>query len=135
MPWARGSLALTGRPQPADTACEMSWRERVHPRRGSNSVVVAPNTWMRKRDRTVGAAAFAVLNAAAWVAILLGVLARPHLTLGQQAGFVAFFLGVAAASVALAVRLTRVGLWMGQDQVIVKGPTWTWRLALSDVER
>lgn len=92
---------------------------------------------MRKRGRAAGAAALALLNAAAWVGILFAAVGNSHLTRthGERVAAVVFFLLVVVASVAFAARLARVGVRIGADGVVVKGPMRTWRLALSDIIR
>jgi hypothetical protein len=104
---------------------------------GPSSPAVAPHTWIRKRRRTVGFAVYAYLLSAFWIAMIFDVTGKraTYEHNGGLAVFVLFFLALAGASAALGVRFARSGLWISADEILVRGPLRTKRIATHDVER
>ncbi len=94
-----------------------------------------PEAWIRRRGRTWRFAGFAMANSAFWIWLLVDVTDKPVFLAhnGGLAPFASFFLGVAACSGALAWRMARSGLWIEPDEVVVRGPLRTRRLAPGEV--
>jgi hypothetical protein len=99
-------------------------------------LAIAPGRWIRKTKRTRGGAFFALAFALAWAAIFFVALGNPHLdkTAGEYIGFGVFFFGGAAIGVLYARRVSRAGLLVTRDGVVIRGPVKTWTVSLADAE-
>jgi hypothetical protein len=103
---------------------------------GSDTVVVAPRTWLRNRRRTRVWASLAT----AWSVAILAVMALPGALPGAGATAAtvavdALHLLVAAPGAVLAWRVARAGLWVGPDAIVIHGPFATRTIALPDATR
>lgn len=97
----------------------------------------APRTWLRKRRRTRFFAGYAFVLSAFWIALLVDVEGN-RLTYERNGGLVLFvllFLALAAASAWLGVRVARCGLWIGADEIAVRGPLRTSHIPTGSAER
>jgi hypothetical protein len=104
---------------------------------GPSSPALAPDTWIRRRRRTIGFATYSFLLSAFWIAMIFDVAGKKatYEHNGGLAVFVLFFLALAGASAALGVRFARSGLWVSADGVVVRGPLRTKRITTHDIER
>jgi hypothetical protein len=101
----------------------MTLQWRVGQLRGSDTVEVAPSVWLRNRRRTRSWAAIAVL----WSAVFACLLFLPgeshrHETLTGYLVLGVFYFGIATVGLVFAGRVARAGLWIGPDEIIVRGP-------------
>jgi hypothetical protein len=60
--------------------------------------------------------------------------AKGHWTVGAYLGLGAFYFGIAALGIVLAVRVAISGLWIGSDGIVVRGPFRTRAIPLADAE-
>ncbi len=99
-------------------------------------LAIAPERWIRTTKRTRGGAFFALVFAVGWTAVFFATIANgnPHNTTGGDIGFGVFVLGIDAFLVVCARRLSRAGLLMSRDGVVVRGPFKTWAVPLADAE-
>jgi hypothetical protein len=86
--------------------------------------------------RTRGAAFLALMFALGWAAIFFAATGHPHAheTAGSYVGFGVCFFGGAVLCVLYARRLSRAGLLLTRDRVVVRGPIRTWTVSLADAE-
>jgi hypothetical protein len=97
---------------------------------------VAPETWMRTPEwSTAAGATFCFALSACWlgVAALVGVKFSDESVVGT-ALVVLFLLAIAAACVAVGLRMRRAGLWIDAEGVTVRGPLRTTRVPLPAAE-
>lgn len=78
----------------------------------------------------------ALILALGMAAVFFATIANgnPHNTTGSDVGFGVFVLGIDAFLVVCARRLSRAGLLMSRDGVVVRGPFKTWAFPLADAE-
>jgi hypothetical protein len=106
---------------------------RVRQPAGPATVDVARSVWIRNGRRTRAWASIAVL----WSVVFAGLLfvsgdLDGGRTLGQYLGLGVFYFGIAAVGMAFAGRVARAGVWIGTDQIVVRGPFRTRSVALDD---
>jgi hypothetical protein len=103
---------------------------------GPTPLAVAPDRWIRKARRTRGAAFLALVFALGWAAIFFAATGHPHAheTAESYVGFGVCFFGGAVLCVLYARRLSRAGLLLTRDRVVVRGPIRTWTVSLADAE-
>jgi len=104
---------------------------------GADPPAPAPSTWLRKRRRTRFFAAYAFALSAFWIALLVHVAGNRLMyeRNGRLAVFVMLFLALAAASAGLGVRVASCGLWIGTDEIVVRGPLRTSHVPIGYAER
>jgi hypothetical protein len=102
----------------------------------SDTVDVTPRAWIRNRRRTRAWAAIAVTWSVVFACLLFvsGDLNGSR-TLGEILGLGAFYFGIAAVGIVVAVRVARAGLWLGPDGIVVRGPFRTQSVALDEAAR
>jgi hypothetical protein len=100
------------------------------------SPFLATGSWMRRRRRTLLFAGYAFVLSGFWIAMIFDVAGKQSVYEhnGGLAVFVLFFLVLAAASATLGVRVARCGLWIGADELVVRGPLRTWHVAAGCAE-
>jgi hypothetical protein len=103
---------------------------------GSATVAVARNVWLRNSRRTRAWAAIS----AAWSIVFAGLIFIPgRLPAGSSAGeavaVIAFYFGIGAIGVVLACRIARAGVWIGPDEIVIRGPFRTRAIAGGDAGR
>lgn len=95
------------------------------------------DVWIRDRVRVRLWAAAALALASFWVVMFVRNLQSPGPWLahhpGERLSIAAFFLAIAAALGYVAFRVLRSGIRVSREQVVVRGPFWTRRLATQDV--
>jgi hypothetical protein len=100
----------------------------------SDPVDVTPRAWIRNRRRTRAWATIAAVWSVVF-ACLLFVSGDLNGSLGEILVLGAFYLGIAAMGVVVAVRVARAGLWLGPDGIVVRGPFRTQPVALDEAGR
>jgi hypothetical protein len=103
---------------------------------GSATVAVTRNVWLRNSRRT---RAWATISAA-WSIVFAGLIFIPgRLPAGSSAGetiaVVAFYFGIGAIGSVLACRIARAGVWIGSDEIVIRGPFRTRAIAAGDARR
>jgi hypothetical protein len=102
----------------------------------SRTVAVAQRVWIRNRRRTRAWATIAALWSVVFASLMFtsGGLDRP-ITVSRVVGLGAFYFGIASLGLVFAVRVSRAGLWIGADGIVVRGPFRTQSVALGDAGR
>jgi hypothetical protein len=102
----------------------------------SSAVEVTPSVWIRNRRRTRAWAAIAVVWSVVFACLLFvtGDL-NGSSALGEILVLGAFYFGIAAVGIVVAVRVARAGVWVGPDGIVVRGPFRTQPVALDEAER
>jgi hypothetical protein len=95
----------------------------------SRAIEVAPLVWIRNRRRTRAWAAVAVAWSAAFASLLF-VGGDLDGSLPASLALGAFYFGIAALGIVLAVRIARAGVWLGRPGIVVRGPFRTQTVAL-----
>jgi hypothetical protein len=110
----------------------------AHRRRVSDSatVVVAPNVWLRNSRRTRAWAAIC----AAWSVVFAGLIFIPgrlpaERSAGETIALIALYFGIGAIGLMLACRVARAGVWIGPDEIVIRGPFRTRAIAGGDAGR
>ena len=89
-------------------------------------VVVAPDTWIRRRIATVGPAVYALAFSLVWVGLPVHVLADKHFhgsrSWGNVVGYTLLFGTFAVLSAIFGVRSARAGLRLGSNGIVLRGP-------------
>lgn len=100
-------------------------------------MTIGANQWMRRRARTrIGSALAVAVSVAALIAPWLWPAAGDRHARGPVALGAAALLGcllVATGGIWLARRLSRTGLWIGSESIVVRNPIRTWTVALDEV--
>jgi hypothetical protein len=100
---------------------------------GAGTADVTPNAWIHNRRRTRGWAGIAAL----WSVVFAGLLFLPGHTPSPASPSAdvmlgAFYFGIAALGIVFARRVSRAGVWIGTDGIVVRGPFRTRSVALDD---
>jgi hypothetical protein len=103
---------------------------------GSATVVVARNAWLRNSRRTRAWAAIS----AAFSIVFAGLIFIPgRLPTDSSAGgtvaLIVFYFGIGAIGLVLACRVARAGVWIGPDEIVIRGPFRTRSIPSGDAGR
>jgi hypothetical protein len=103
---------------------------------GLATVVVARNVWLRNSRRT---RAWATISAA-WSIVFAGLIFVPgrlpaERSAGETVALIAFYFGIGAIGLVLAFRVARAGVWIGSDEIVIRGPFRTRAIPAGDAGR
>jgi hypothetical protein len=87
------------------------------------TVAVARNAWLRNSRRTRAWAAIS----AAWSIVFTGLVFIPgrlpaDSSVGETVTLIVFYFGIGAIGLVLACRIARAGVWIGPDEIVIRGP-------------
>ncbi|MHB1571278.1 MAG: hypothetical protein ACYC0H_19035 [Solirubrobacteraceae bacterium] len=100
-------------------------------------LAASPSMWLRSRGYTFGWGSLMFALGACWVGFIVYFLTTEHWkvapTIATKIGFSVFGAMWASACVLVGIRLMRAGLWIGEQEVVVRGPLRTRRLPRDQV--